>query len=47
MPESELLFSLLRFVALVAPAMAILMQVIEQSNESSSAPFRFLEAGLF
>lgn len=43
MPNHELLFSLLRFVALVAPAIAILMQVLQERDSSSTASLRFLE----
>lgn len=43
MENTDSLFSLLRFVALAVPAVAILMQVIQQNDETSSAPLRFLE----
>jgi len=46
MVNVETLFSILRFVALVAPAMAIFMQVLNDSGEEDSAAFRFLEMGL-
>lgn len=47
MQDTELLFSFLRFVALVAPAIAILMQVVSNSEDSSPVSFRFLETGFF
>lgn len=46
MPDEEILFSILQFVALVAPAMAILMQLLENSDEAESPAFRFLEIGM-
>lgn len=46
MTESDLLFSFLRFVALVAPAIAILMQLLSNNVNQSSFPFRLLEASL-
>lgn len=47
MVDEKVLFPILQFVALVAPAMAIFMQVLDPSGEGDSAAFRFLEVGLF
>lgn len=46
MTETELLFPILQFVALVAPAIAILMQLLENAGESDSPAFRFLEVAI-
>lgn len=47
MPDQELLFSLLQFVALVIPAVAIIIQVLQGSNdESNSGIIRVLELSL-
>ncbi|MDG5761693.1 hypothetical protein QA600_20425 [Natronococcus sp. A-GB1] len=47
MPDQELLFSLLQFVALVIPAVAVIIQIIQRSNDSSaSGLIRVLEWGL-
>lgn len=45
MADQELLFSILRFVALVSPAVAIFMQLLQSSGEDESPAFTFLEGG--
>lgn len=46
MASQELLFSLLQFVALVVPALAILMQVLDNRDGVDPEAFRLLEGGL-
>jgi hypothetical protein len=43
MIQQDILFSILRFAALLAPAIAILMQLLEGTDENKSPSFRFLE----
>jgi len=46
MADTDILFPILQFTALVAPAMAILMQVLAGEDEAESPAFRFLEVGV-
>jgi len=45
-PDQELLFSLLRFVALVIPAIAVIIQVLDGMDGTNQGIIRFLEVGL-
>jgi len=47
MADQELLFSLLRFVALVTPAMAIFLQLLASTGETDSPVFRAIEFAIF
>ena len=46
MPNEDTLLSILSFAALVAPAIAVVMQVLENRGEQGSFQFTLLEVGL-
>ena len=45
-PNQQLLFSLLQFVALVIPAVAVLMRIVKERDGVGSGSFKILEIGI-